>query len=165
MKWILLFLFSLLTFTLTAQFYSRSAGVRTGVSSGISYRFSPDTDRAFEGSLTIGHQGCRVLGMRQFFTPAVLRLSDNVYYSIGYGGHFGFTYTDHYRFLIFEYQYGKKKVSPVAGIDANLGIEYRVMDFPLVAGIEYRPFFEFSTRQVFNVSLAEISIVLRYCLP
>lgn len=164
MKYFYLILALWLANTASAQFYSRSAGVRTGVSSGVCYRYQPDTDRAFEGSLNLGHKGMRLMGMRQFFVPAEFQLSDNVYYTIGYGGHVGFTYTDRYRFLIFEYQYSRKRVAPVVGIDANLGIEYHVKDFPLVAGIEYRPFFEFSTRQVFNINLADISIVLRYCI-
>lgn len=146
------------------QEFAKAVGIKAGYSFGVTYRYFATEERAFEGILGFRMNGMQLIGIREFFKPANLKMSDNFYYSYGYGGHFGFTNTDKYRFLFFETYYDDKKVCPVLGLDAFFSFEYRIQDIPLIIAIEYRPMFEFSTRQIFNINFLDLAFAMKYQL-
>ena len=43
-----------------------------------------------------------------------------------------------------------------------LDCKYRFEEFPLIVGLDIKPFFEFSTRQIFRLYLPDIAFALKY---
>jgi hypothetical protein len=81
----------------------------------------------------------------------------------GFGGHIGFFYSDNYRpFGLSRIYYPGRRFSPVLGVDAYTGLEYRMESIPIVFGIDYKPFFEFSLYQYFKLQLWDFAFSARY---
>lgn len=145
-----------------SQNYTRDIGFRGGVGSGLCYREFRDDESALEAILSFKDNGMRITGLKENFRPAYMEFSDNLFFGYGYGGHIGYIYTDHYNFLFNEYHIDKNKLVPIAGLDALLGIEYRIREFPFIMGLTYKPYMQFSTVQFFNLVLFDLGLTFKY---
>jgi hypothetical protein len=162
MRKILLFLMLLFTGNLFAQNYTRDAGIRLGDYFSATYRQYMDDDQAIEGLLLLGRHGMTITVMKEYFQPAMSHLSDHLYFQYGFGAHVGFRYIDRYRVLNRVYLLEKHRFSPLIGVDGLAGIEYRFPEFPFLIGFDIKPYFEYSTTQIFSIYLQSIGISLKY---
>ena len=156
---IILYLLSLCGFS---QNYMQSVGVRGGVSSGITYRQFRDDNRAIEGIFKLKQDEINLTFLRIFFEPNSFNFSDKMYFCIGYGAHTGYKYRNSYSNIVGNFVYPSKKMAPVLGIDGYMGFEYRVEEIPVLFALDFKPFFEFSTRQIFRMYLPDIAFALKY---
>jgi hypothetical protein len=145
-----------------AQNYTRDAGVRLGDSFSATYRQYPDDEQALEGLLFIGRGGMTITILKEFFTPALGHISENFYFQYGFGAHLGFRYIDHYKVLNRTYQLEEWRFTPLLGIDGLAGLEYRFPEFPILISFDIRPYFEYSTTQIFSIYLKSIGISIKY---
>ena len=144
-----------------AQNITRNAGFRGGQTSGFTLRNYFDESNAIEGILSFRKQGLQVTGLKQFIIPKFHEYSENIFMVWGYGAHAGTTYSNSWDFAASSY-YGPKRFSPVVGIDGYISLEYRIREFPLVVGIDYKPFFELSATRYFSMSLWDLGFCLSY---
>jgi hypothetical protein len=145
-----------------AQNYTRDAGVRVGDFFSATYRQHIEDDLAAEGIMFIGRHGMTITVMKVHFQPALGNISENLYFQYGYGAHLGFRYTDHYKVLNRTYQLEDYRFTPLLGIDGLIGLEYRFSEFPFLLSVDFRPYFEYSTIQVFSIYLQSAGISIKY---
>lgn len=145
-----------------AQDFMRSAGVRGGLTSGISYRGYLNPELAYEGLISFRDNGLQFTLLRQHFEPALWHLSDGFFITYGYGGHAGFTNSQTHRHLYKTVHRPDKKFSPLLGMDGYAGIEYHFPGIPVQIGLDYKPFLEFSLYQYFRMSAWDVAFTLKY---
>lgn len=166
MKKSLLIIIILIFFTLPSfsQNFTREAGFRGGQTAGFTYRQYLDEYLSYEGILSFRKSGMQFTLLRQVHEMnLVFDLGPNFRYIYGFGGHAGYFFTEKFKpFGFTEIYYPKRKFSPVLGVNAYAAMEYRLDSFPLVLGLDYKPFFEFSLNQYFRLSLWDIAFTVRY---
>jgi hypothetical protein len=147
---------------INAQNYTRDAGVRVGDYFSATCRQFVEEDQALEGILFIGRHGMTITVLKEFFQPALGHISENLYFQYGYGPHLGFRYTDHYKVLNRSYQLEEYRFTPLLGINGLVGLEYRFSEFPILISIDLRPYFEYSTIEIFSMYLQSVGVSLKY---
>lgn len=149
--------------SLQAQNYTRAAGIRGGFTSGFTYRQYLDERLSYEGLLSFRNGGLQLTVLRQIHEAEPNAWIDNVFFIYGFGAHAGFLYSDRYRSIWYQdYYYNRRVFSPAIGVDGYLGAEYRFVTVPLSFGIDYKPFFEFSTIQFFRLRLWDLAFSFKY---
>ncbi len=145
-----------------SQDYFQAAGFRGGVTSGITYKKFLNEMKAMEAILSFRKGGIQITTIRQYHELTLYKYSDNIYFMRGFGGHLGFFYDKPNTFLKFSFLQNKDRVfAPVIGIDAYFGLEYRADQLPLVFGIDYKPFIEFSLLP-FNMNIWDMAFYIKY---
>ena len=144
------------------QNYTQDAGIRLGTLYGLTYRQYLDETKSIEAQSLFGKHGLRLRIMKQYFKPALLELSDNIYFGYGYGAHVGISHYSNYRILTKSYILDRSKYGPSIGLDAYLGLEYNIRDYPIIISLNVIPFFEFSTNRFFYIFLGDTAISIRY---
>ncbi|MCK4745483.1 MAG: hypothetical protein KAT15_00530 [Bacteroidales bacterium] len=152
----------LISIQASGQDFMRSAGIRGGVSSGISYRGFLNPELAYEGLLSFRNNGLQFTILRQHFEPALSQISDGFFVTYGYGGHLGYTNSHTYNRFYKTVHHPQKKFSPLLGLDGYLGIEYHFPGIPVQVGLDYKPFFELSLNQYFQMSAWDFAFTLKY---
>jgi hypothetical protein len=147
---------------ISAQNYTRDFGVRLVDHLSVTCRQFVEEDQAIEGMLFIGRQGMTITLMKEYFQPALGHISENLYFQYGYGAHIGFRYTDHYKVMNRTYRLEEYRFSPLLGINGLVGLEYRFPEFPFLISIDLKPYFEYSTIQIFSMYLQSIGISVKY---
>jgi hypothetical protein len=162
MRRILLAIGLFITCTVCAQNYTRDAGVWVGDYFTASGRMYLEEDKAVEGMLFIGRRGMTIAIMKEHFEPAFGHLSDYLFFEYGYGAHFGFRYTDHYKVFNRTYQLDDYRMSPLLGVDGLVGLEYRFPEFPFLVSLDIKPYFEYSTIQIFSIYIQSVGFSIKY---
>jgi hypothetical protein len=162
MRILLVLLFLIVSQGLFSQYYTRSAGIRGGSFPGLMYRTFLNEEDAIEVTLSRDKNGFRIGAFREYFKPAFIEFSDNMVLGYGFGAHIGYVYTNKYEMYATDYYFDRKKFSPVFGMDGYVGIDYRIREFPLVFGLDVKPYFEFSTIRIFRLNLFDIAFSVRY---
>jgi len=145
-----------------AQDYMKAAGLRGGLTSGLTYRQFLDPELAYEAILSGRLGGLQFTILRQHFQPALWKIADDFFVTYGYGGHVGWTYTNTYHFMFRDYYHEKKKFSPLVGMDGYLGLEYHFPTIPLQAGLDFKPFFEITLYELVRMSVWDVAFTLKY---
>lgn len=158
----LLILTLLLAGKVCAQHYTRDAGLRVGDCFTATYRQHLDDERALEGMASIGRGGFTCTVLKEFFIPAFSSVSQNLFFQYAFGAHVGFRNVDHYQVLNRTYVLDEKRVTPLLGVDGGVGLEYRFTEFPVVMGFDWRPYFEYSTTQIFSIYLQSVGFSFKY---
>jgi hypothetical protein len=150
--------------SLFSQNFMREAGVRGGITSGFTYRQYLDEYLSYESILSFRQAGMQLTLIRQIHEgPSVLDIDANFNFLYGFGAHVGFFFTDKYTPLGYrDLYYPSRKFAPVLGVDAYAGMEYRMESFPVVFGIDYKPFFEFSLYEYFRMRLFDFALTAKY---
>jgi len=162
MRRILLVCCLFLAGVVNAQNYTRNAGIRLGDYFSATYRQYIEEDRAFEGMLFIGRSGMNITMLKEYFRPALGHISENLSFQYGYGVHLGFRYTDHYKVMNRKYKLEDYRFSPLLGINGTIGLEYHFSEFPILVSIDLKPYFEYSTIQIFSIYLQSVGISVKY---
>ena len=145
-----------------AQNYTRDAGLRVGDYFTATYRQYLEEDQGIEGMLFFGRRGITLTVLREHFQPALGHISGNLYFQYGYGAHLGFRYLDHYQIINRTYQLDGYKLTPLLGIDGLIGLEYRFPEFPFLVSLDIKPYFEYSTIQIFSIYLQSVGFSIKY---
>lgn len=145
-----------------AQNYTRDAGLRVGDYFSATYRQHLDDEHATEIMLFIGRGGATLSVLKEYFNPALRHISENLYFQYGFGVHLGFRYMDHYKVLNRTYELDEWRFTPLLGVNGLAGLEYRFPDFPFMVGFDFKPYFEYSTVQIFNIYLYSIGLSVKY---
>ncbi|HEX2394823.1 MAG TPA: hypothetical protein VHI78_05715, partial [Bacteroidales bacterium] len=107
-------------------------------------------------------RGAKITILKEHTMPALGHLSENIFFIYGYGAHAGFRYADRYRVLNRTYGLDEYRFMPLLGLDGLVGLEYRFPEFPVMVGLDFKPYFEYSSIQIFNVYLNSIGISIKY---
>ena len=153
--------FIIISIETNCQNYTRDAGIRFGNGIVISYRRFTKDDNALELFISYQERGLRIGGMKQFFTPAFTRYSENFRLYYGYGVHSGITYTNKHKVFNRVYSYDWK-VSPLFGMDGIIGLEYYFPEVPVMVSGELKPYFEFSINRIFIARPLNMSLSVKY---
>lgn len=147
---------------LAAQNYTQAVGIRGGTISGVTYRHKISELEAYEGIAHFKGNSIMLAILKEHFQPYSVDFSEFLFLMYGYGLHVGYKYTDHYSSIFGTFNYYKKLFTPIFGIDGFIGLEYRINEIPFIVSVDYKPFFEFSTRQFFNINLGDVAFSLKY---
>lgn len=159
----ILILILISTTALWCQNYMRSIGVRASDGFYVSYRHAYKENMAVEAFMGYQDRAIRIIGMREFFVPALKQYSDNFKFVYGFGVHAGVSYTNKFKIFYREYKRDYYQYTPIFGLDGLVGIEYQVPEFPIMFALNLKPFFEFSTSQYYKLDAIDPSFTLRFC--
>lgn len=152
----------LLFFQTKAQNYTRDAGVRAGFLINATYRQYNNDESFLEMMAGFNHNTLSYTVLKEFSKPALTEFSPNLQFIYGFGLHAGITRKIKYQVLTRTYYYDEYRISPVFGVDGYIGLEYWFPEIPFIVGIDFKPFFEFSTIQYFNINLFDTALTLKF---
>ena len=149
----------------SGQMATRQAGFRGGYRSGLFYQVTHE-----EGYVEIGYQallsfkdsGLQFTGLKIIYEATLDDVSPNLFVSWGYGGHVGFIYSDHVRFMGEDYYYSHDRFSPLIGIDGWAAFEYRLSDIPLNVSLNFKPFIELTIPSFVRVIPFDVGLSVSY---
>jgi hypothetical protein len=112
-----LIIFFVLSFQTFSQNYLSEAGIRGGITSGITYRHYLNDNLAYEALLSFRNGGLQMTLMRQIRELTLTEYVDNLYFTYGFGAHAGFFYSNKYDFLWYnDFYYTDRQFSPVLAL-------------------------------------------------
>ncbi len=154
----------ILLFILTevsAQYYTRDAGIIAGEGICLSYRQFFKEEMALEGFAGISKNGFRLTALREYFSPMVVSRSDNLKFMYGFGIHAGVNYTNKYKLFNGTF-YHDWMWTPQFGFDGAVGLEYSASEFPILVSAALRPYFEFSLNRYFLLKPLNLVFAIKY---
>lgn len=127
--------------------YDRSAGVRLGVTSGMTFKKFTANEESIEIILSGRRDGIQLTTLYEFHEPMELSFNENFYAYYGIGGHIGYENYDNLNKTIVSSDLTQfifeDKSYFVVGADAIIGIEYRWLSVPCTIGFDVKPYFNF----------------------
>jgi len=155
----------LLMFQLQSQDYRNAVSARLGLSSGFTYQHQIDNFRGYKGMLSFRDGGIQITALLESYRPLYLKFTDKMYYYTGLGAHIGYTrYQPQKGFFAnpFRVTYRYGRFAPVIGLDAIIGLEWRMARAPLAFCLDAKPFFELFGQNIFRLSVFDIGISIKY---
>ncbi len=148
------------------QEYEKSAGVRLGYTSGLTYKRFTVNNEAISLMLSGRKEGVQITAIYLFHQPLELSFNDRFYIHYGVGGHLGYErFGDISKAIInesgdeFVFQ---EKGYFVMGIDGSLGVEYRWLELPMTIGFDVKPFFNFIGMRYLRAKFWDAGISFKY---
>jgi hypothetical protein len=141
----LLILLLFISIDATGQLATRQAGFRMGYRSGIFYQVSHEAGSAevgYNALMSFNNDGLQLTGLKVIYENSLSNISPNLFFSWGYGGHAGFVYSDHLKFMGESYYFPDERFCPLFGVDGWVSTEYRIRDIPLNVSLNFKPFVE-----------------------
>jgi hypothetical protein len=117
---------------------------------------------SYEAHLSSRNNGAQINLFRQVHREVDMTENGSVCFVHGFGVHGGFYYTDVYDNFFRRIEFDQNVFSPVAGIDGYLAFEYRFYEAPISLGLSYKPFIEFSLREIFGLNFWDFGFTFRY---
>lgn len=148
-----------------SQDHKNVIGGRLGLSSGITYQYLVDDFRGYKGMMSFRDGGVQLTALLESYRPLYLNFTDKMYYYAGMGAHIGFTRWQPRRGFFsnpFRYSGGGGHFAPVIGLDAIIGIEFRLSRTPLIFSLDAKPFFELFGQNMFRLSLFDIGLSVKF---
>lgn len=146
--------------------YNKSAGLRLGSSSGVTFKKFVHAEEAIELLLSGRNGGLQLTGLYQFHKPMDWNFSDRIYLNYGVGGHFG--YEKRRRNFFFSdpnlgtsFHTGNQHEFAM-GIDAIIGLEYRWLTVPMTIGIDLKPYFDFIGMRYTRLKFWDSALSFKY---
>jgi hypothetical protein len=129
------------------QLYEKSAGIRLGYTSGLTFKNFINETEAVEFILSGRNEGMQLTTIYQFHQPMEFSFNDKFYLHYGVGGHVGYEKFDNIAKVLTneagdEFAFEEKSFFAM-GVDANLGLEYRALEVPATVGFDIKPIFNF----------------------
>lgn len=162
MRYLIISTLLIISLSASGQDFMHSAGIRGGISSGLTYRAYLNPELAYEGLMSFRGTGIQFTLLRQKFEPALWQLSDGFFVSYGYGGHIGFTNDYSYEHIFRTVHRPDRQFSPLIGMDGYLGIEYHFPGIPVQVGIDFKPYFEMNLYQWFQMNVWDMAFTMKY---
>lgn len=149
-----------------AQQYDRSAGLRLGGTSGITYKKFIVDEQAIEFILSGNNNGIQVNALYVYHTPMQIASNENFYFYYGLGGHLGFEeYSEFKKELVSanpDYFFYQKESYFTMGVDALAGVEYRLFSVPVTFSIDVKPSFNFIGLRYTKARFWDTAITIKY---
>ncbi|PKP53694.1 MAG: hypothetical protein CVT92_02935 [Bacteroidetes bacterium HGW-Bacteroidetes-1] len=164
MKYVAIILFLTLGISISAQPLQHAAGIRGGVSSGLTYQYFYNPMEDVKLLLSFRDSGMQLSALMEHYESVMINYHDQFFMYYGAGLHLGYTrsYSTRYS-LISSRPFETYPITrPVLGADAIVGLEYRVGVIPIAFGIDYKPFFEFFGNRFFKISVWDIAFSVKY---
>ena len=155
----------LISLSLAAQIETRQAGFRMGYRSGIFYQVSQEAGNAeiaYNAMLSFQKNGVQATALKIIYETSIGDISPNLIFSWGYGGHAGFIYSDHVRFLGEDYYFPDDRFCPLLGVDGWVAAEYRITDIPLNVSLNVKPFVELTFPSFLKVTPWDFAVSIAY---
>lgn len=129
------------------QNYEKSAGIRLGSTSGLTFKKFVTENEAIELILSGRNEGTQISAIYLFHQPMEFSFNENFYVHYGLGGHIGYErFNDIAKILTNvsgdEFVFEERSFFAM-GIDGNIGIEYRWLEVPITIGFDVKPIFNF----------------------
>jgi len=165
---------TLLTFLLITLLYPalvngqmsvRQAGLRLGYTSGIFYQVGIRQGNAevdYNAMISFRKNGIQLTGIKMIYETSFDRLSPDLHFSWGYGGHLGYIYSDHIKFMGEDYYFPGDRFCPLLGVDGWLSAEYRIHEIPLNISLNYKPFVEMTIPSFLKVVPWDFAVSVSY---
>jgi hypothetical protein len=150
---------------LSGQMAIRQAGVRLGYTSGIFYQVSSEegtAEIAYHGLLSFRKHGVQFTGLKIVYETTLDGISPDLYFAWGYGGHLGFIYSDHVKFMGEDYYFHGERFCPLIGGDGWLAFEYRVHEIPMGISLNFKPFIELTIPSFVRIMPGDFALSLSY---
>jgi hypothetical protein len=150
---------------LNGQFGNKQAGIRSGYRSGIFLQMTTESGNSevgYNAMIGFNNKGIQFTGMRIIYETSLNEISPDLWFSWGYGGHFGFMVTDHLNFLGERYSFQHNRFCPVLGADGWIGAEYRFREIPMIISLNAKPFVEVTIPVLVNLMPGDIGISVAY---
>ncbi len=149
-----------------AQQYNRSAGLRLGGTSGVTYKKFIVDEQAIEYTLSGRNNGIQATAMYIYHSPMEISFNENFYFYYGFGGHIGIEQFDDYKKQIVSrnpdvFLYEKEEYLTL-GVDVMAGVEYRLFSVPITMGIDVKPYFNFIGLRHTKAKFWDTSISIKY---
>jgi hypothetical protein len=157
---VIVFFFGLTT---QAQDYTEAFGARMGVRSGVMYKNFFDDQNSMHAMLNFQRGGIQFTFVRQFYQPVLLNFTQKLFFYYGCGGHLGYSTLSNDQYLVNGETYRREEFSVIAGITANLGLEYHVIKYPIIIALDYHPFYEINIPLYFRKNYYDFGLTLMYC--
>jgi hypothetical protein len=161
-----IFILLLTTFSVAnGQLANRQAGFRIGYRSGLFYQMSTEAGNAeiaYNALVSFNNHGLQFTGLRIVYETSLNSVSPNLYFAWGYGGHLGFIYSDHVKFMGESYYFPYERFCPLFGADGWLAAEYRIHDIPLVVSLNIKPFIELTIPSFVRIMPGDIGVSISY---
>lgn len=150
---------------LSAQVGENHIGFRGGIHSGVYFQnlvTAGNAERSFYALLSANSNSARITVMRITYETSLSEIADNLFFTWGYGGHIGFTLTDHTYFLGNKFQFEYERFRPVIGMDGWGGLEYRFIGLPMTVGLNVKPFFEIMVPGFISIRPGDVGLSFAY---
>jgi len=149
-----------------AQQYNRSAGIRIGGTSGVTYKKFIVEEESLELILSGRNNGIQLTTLYLFHHPMQISFNENFYFYYGVGGHLGMEQFDQYEKVLFNddpnnFFYSEKQYFTV-GIDAMAGIEYRMFSVPITLSLDIKPYVNYIGLRYLKADFWDASIAIKY---
>ena len=161
----ILFALTLFTQILPGQVPIRQAGLRTGYRGGFFYQITSDAGNAelgYNALLSFSNNGIQLTGLKVVYETSLSEISPDLFLAWGYGGHVGFSYTDHLGFLGERYSFKGERFCPLIGADGWLCAEYRFRNIPLNISLNVKPFVELTFPAFVKIMPADVGFSVSY---
>ncbi|MBN1769178.1 MAG: hypothetical protein JXR50_08935 [Prolixibacteraceae bacterium] len=139
---------------LQAQSYNQAIGVRTGSSRSIFYEMSAPDLSTYRFALNWRDGGRNLSAMKIFKKYKMDNLPDHLTFYYGFGAHAGYVSWAEKRNFDEERHYA----SPIAGLNAIIGLSYDFTEIPVSLTIDASPHFDYGGPFIVNISPAEFCI-------
>ena len=117
---------------------------------------------AYNAMLSFRKNGVQFTGLKIVYETSLDRISPDLFFGWGYGGHIGFIYSDHLQFLGEDYYFHGERFCPLFGIDGWLGAEYRVHEIPLNISLNIKPFVEITLPSFVRLMPGDVAVSISY---
>jgi hypothetical protein len=157
--------FILLPVFLNGQMAIRQAGLRLGYRSGIFYQIGSEegnAEIAYNLMLSFRKSGVQFTGLKIIYETSLDAISPDLYFGWGYGGHIGFTYSDHVKSMGQDYYFHGERFCPLFGADGWIAAEYRVHEIPLIISLNLKPFVELTIPSFLRVMPGDVAVSISY---
>lgn len=167
MKYFLLALTLVASFVAGAQqLYEKSAGLRLGHTSGVTYKKFFTEDEAIELILSGRNDGMQFTVTYLFNEPMELAFNDRFYLHYGVGGHLGYEKINDLAKVLSnsegsEFLYEERSYYTM-GVDASLGVEYRWLEVPATVGFDLKPYFNYIGMRYTQTKFWDAAISIKY---
>jgi hypothetical protein len=156
-----LLVFLLSAFCAQSQEYDQAVGIRGGLSSGFEYRIFTSRYDSYKALLSTRDRGIQLTALKEFHSPGVFEVSDQLDFVYGFGIHAGFE-----QWHVYEddgyYHYRDNRVGPIAGLDGLVAVEYNFWEVPLNIGLEVKPYFDLFGKDFFQVQPFDFALTIKY---
>ena len=149
-KLLLISAITLMYFNINAQDYTSAVGLRGGFARGLTYKHFISERVGLEGILMSRYRGINLTGLIEFHNEAFK--TDGLKWYWGLGGHLGYYNNDYYSY------YSTNGYTAIIGVDAILGIEYSLKDYPFYISLDWKPTYNLFGGYHFNGDSGAISI-------
>lgn len=153
------------SFSLSAQNAEKAIGIRGGLSSGFEYRVFSSPSTSYKVLFSTRNHGVQLTGLKEFHTPEAFSIDPNLTFIYGFGAHLGIESWYSYEYYdIFDKKsmFRERRSGPIVGLDALAGMEYSIPQIPLIAGFEYKPYFNLLGKNFLNIQPFDFAFTLKY---